>query len=502
MRLLQSLFSPNGTTTGPAPRVEQDQSGYAELYEMLWSLYHSDIYDELPGIMATQFEGVNIHAIRNPTFRTVEFYGKQLWPGALPDALPIEAENERIIENVHELWKWSNWASKKQVFARQYALLGNPFIKVAGREDRQRVYFQLPDPGTVTDFDTDERDNITYIRLDIPIDEADRFGDTTRRYWVEVWDKDDETYRQWITDQRGRPIDELGTPRDETPLRDFGIDFVPFVYAKFRDIGDVRGVGAVTMALRKIWEADLIATSLHQRLFRYNKPDWVLTSAGQDSAGRASTSIKAMIAGGVIDDSGMPSVNVGEENLWDLPPGRDLRSLVANVDYRSALAILQAHMQELESDLPELAWYKLREMNQVSGRAVRMLLSDPIANALEARGNAEHALAKANMMGLTMMRNYGLTNGDIGSFERGDFEHTFKHRDIIPLNEQELAETEYQQALGDAVLVNQLGYSKQYIQHKRGLDAETIEQMSKDRDTTGDEVGASILRMFDSGNVS
>jgi hypothetical protein len=490
MKLLASIFSPNGSATGPAPRTEQDQTGYVELYSLLWSMFFNNSYDDLTGPLETRFEGVSIHPIKNPTARVVNFYSTHIWPGALREALPIEAENERIVEPIRQLWRWTNWGSQKQVFARRFALLGNPFIKVVGRDDRQRVFFQLIDESTVTDFEADERDNIKYIRLDI--ETLDERGE--RVIHVEVWDKETETYRQWVTDQLYKPLEELGIAVEEQPLQAFGIDFVPFVHAKFRDIGEPRGIGAVTLSLRKIWEADLIATSLHQRLFRYNKPDWVMSAASPE-AGKYGAPPDLS---NVVDHA--EQVQIDGETYYGLPAGWDLRSLVANVDYRSALAILQEHMRELEADMPELAWYRLRELGQISGRAVRMLLSDPIANALEARGNAETALVKANMMALSMMQNFGLVR-DIGSFDAGDFEHGFEHRDIIPLNDMEEAESEYQQALGDAVLVNQLGYSKEFVQQKRGLSEETIAAMKEQNDSTGDEVGSQILRMFDSGNL-
>lgn len=500
MRLLASIFSPNGSTTGVSPRVESDPSGYQQLYELLWSMYHSDIYADKSIAPLSKYEDLDIHAIRNPTYRTIEFYPKHVWPGDLPKALPIETENERIIEPIHQLWRWSNWASEKQSFARRYALLGTMFLKVAGRDDRRRVFFDPIGPEIVSDFETDKRDNITYIRLDVPVEDVDSRGDTTRRYHVEIWDKETESYRLWRVDRAYKPFAELGTPVEDVPLSAFGIDFVPFVYCKFRDIGEQRGIGAITLSLQKIWEADLIATVLHQRQFHYNKPDWVMTTAGQDNAGRAISSLQTLIDSGQIDENGMPSVSVGSENLWDLPPGRDLRALIANVNYDSALAILQAHIRELEDDLPELTWYRLRDFTQVSGRAVRMLLSDPIANVMEARGNAERMLVKANMMGLSMMRSFGLIP-DVGSFDRGDLEHRFEHRDVIPLNDQEIAETDHNQALADAVKVSQLGYSKRFIQEKRGLTEKEITQMESEIETSGDAVGSAILRAFDGGRI-
>jgi hypothetical protein len=491
MRTLTALFG--GTPTRIQAATQSRSSPLAEFYNLLRSLYYSDIYDELDSQakMIAMLNGATIHPIRNPTYRIVEFYARHTWPGNLPDALPIETENERIIDPIHLFWQWSNFASRKQVWARENSLLGDEFIKVATREDMRRVFMQLTDPSDVISFKEDERSNITYIHTETPFIDPDT--NNTLRYWIEEWSRDNQLMRRWTTDSPGLEPKELGVADDERPFPSMGIDFVPYVRSVFRDVGDERGVGAVSLSIRKVWEADLIATALHQRLFRYNKADMVLESAGRDDVGRAAPPIDE------LNES--TKVDVGTERFFALPSGWTLRQIVANLDYGSALAILQDHMRELENDMPELAYYKIREIGQVSGRAVRLLLTDAIATALEARGNMEDALSRVNKMALTMMRANGLIQ-DIGTFDNGDFEHTFEPRDIIPLSSMEVAEESHTRALADAVKINQLGWSKARVQAEWGLTDDEIALMEAQRDAVGDEIGAAILRQFDAGNLT
>jgi hypothetical protein len=74
--------------------------------------------------------------------------------------------------------------------------------------------------------------------------------------------------------------------------------------------------------------------------------------------------------------------------------------------------------------------------------ALKTLLGPAIARVLEARGNAEPALVRANQMALTIAAIHGLEGfRDLGTFENGDFEHTFAERDVIPMSAKEKAET-------------------------------------------------------------
>ena len=71
---------------------------------------------------------------------------------------------------------------------------------------------------------------------------------------------------------------------------------------------------------------------------------------------------------------------------------------------------------------------------------MRLLLSQAVDRTIEARGNIETGLARADAMALTMGVNAGLFRR-IGTYERGDFEHTFAEREVIPFSTQEQAET-------------------------------------------------------------
>lgn len=480
--------------TAEHTRAEWMEESPSRLYSILRAYYSNlDVYDDVQAALWERGIGRDVRALRNPANRTVEFYASKLWPGTLPEALPIVTENERIVEPIERVWKWSNWGMQKQVAARQMAIYGDLFIKVSQTEDRSRVNFEVIKPEYVVDFDTDLRGYVTYARIDVPINvrEGDKLVEHTH---VEVWDK--ELYRRWeIRGTASSEVGSLGTPSEEIPIRQWGLDFVPLVHAKFRDVGDLRGHGSFTHALDKIDEANRQSTRLHQMLFRHNKPTWALSAIGQDAAGRPLPPPVMKGTDGVVSAT---SVKISDEEFVSLPGNSTLLSMVPDVNYADALAVLQDMMAEIGRDLPELAYYQLREMNTISGVAVRTLLSDAIDRLLEARGNAEGGLVRANQMALTIGAHAGLFADLGGTYESGDFDHSFEERDVISLTEDEQARVERQES--DTRLVRmQVGISQRQALEELGYDAEDIERMVVERETEAAANLEAAATAFDRG---
>lgn len=413
----------------------EQRANWADQYRMLRAYYlNNGVYEVLDAMLSgIGVQRQELRPLRNPAFRVVEFYAAKLWPGALPQALPIVTENQAIVDPIRQVWTWSNWGSEKQTAARWFACYGDMFIKVATLEDAAgrptRVFLQNLEPQYVTEFDADERGFLTYVRIDIP--QQRRVGDELKPYLhTEVWTKID--YRQWEHDRSpSTPLAQLGPVRVQRPLSDFGIDFVPVVWQPFRNIGDDRGLAAITPALDKIDEVNRQATRLHQILFRYNKALWALSANAMDAQGRP---LPPPRLGDLSADNTM---DLDDDTIVRLPGQATLESLVPNISYDAALSVIAAQMAEIERDLPELAYYELRGRN-VSGVAAEMLLGDAIDRLLEARGNAEAALIRADQMALTIGAAAGIF-ADVGAYEDGAFDHSFAERPVLKLSDNERA---------------------------------------------------------------
>lgn len=432
------------------------------LYDLLEAYYFNNgLYEDLQrGLDPAQVAHEAVYALRNPAFRATEFYASKLWPGKLPEALPIQTKNDRIVDPIQQVWRWSNWTNKKQLAARWIALYGDLFIKVAQRPTNEatgqsgRVYFEMIKPRTVTDLDLDERGYVVYLRIDV--DKHRRVGDEVEKYThTEIWSKDLGTYRRWEHD-RGTNfnIEELKAPDETVELRAMGIDFIPFVYAPFRDVGEERGCGCFALQLDKIDEVNRQATRLHQNLFRYGKPIWAVFANMVDATRRPlpaprieGDDLTAVVPGGTSDTTAYLD---GEPVLY-MPGLAKLEGLIPNINWQAHLDAVDKQIRELEDDLPELIYYRvIRDFREPSGRALSYMLSPAIDRVLEVRGNAEAALIRAHQMALTIGMAAGLFPEDTGDYwsinPEDNFEHTFTPREVIPLTDLDKAEAERAEA--------------------------------------------------------
>jgi len=418
-------------------------SFYRQFYQELKSYYMANgVYDFINNVLdATRISNKDVKGLRNPANRVVEFYAALLWPGHdLDVSMPILASNEAILEPIANIQKWSNFAINKQMAARQFATLGDMFIKCNTKLDRDgnvtAVYQSFLDPTYVSEIETDERGFLTHLRMDIPQYEEDVHGQEKETVYTEVWDKANQTWRIW-THEKGldEELEKLGTPtRSGTFEESFGGDYIPIVYQEFRKDGNGRCSGAFVPALDKIDEINSKATRLAQLLFRHGKADKMLVSDVTDSSGRPIPPPK-------IDSlvSADNTVVIQGEKFYKLPSGYRIEHLIAQLDYESHLAAIQGDLDELQQDLPELAYNRIAEASDLSGRALRYMLEAAVSRLLEARGNGEAAFVRANEMCLSIGQFNNLWN--IGTFESGAFNHAFKPRPVLTPDKKEMAET-------------------------------------------------------------
>lgn len=464
----RNIFGANGVDYGllVGQSSESERDDPKGMYSLLRSLYYNDHAHRQEG------QGGLVMGLRNPTRAVVDFYAATMWPGTLPDALPIEFDEDNpnpdaVRAAIHKVWEWSNWESRKQVYARNAAMLGDSLIKVATRQnsadETDAVYLQLIEPDYLTDFDVDERDYLTFIRLDIPRQRRTD-GKTEQYIHTEVWDKASGTYRVWEHKIPGRELDQMGTPDVEADIKaEFGFDFLPFVHSKFIDLGDKRGLAAMTPSLVKVHEANRMASRLHDVAFQYSKPDMVLYSDLTDEDGNT-------LPPPIINDNGGP-LEMAEAMFHRLPSGWKLQHLIANLPYMAHLEILNAHLSNIEqTELPEMLYSQIAKDDNRSGKAIRYMLTPAIARAEEARANAEAALARANQMALTIGTLAQLPGFDFedGAYEAGQFNHWFAYREIIPLAEDEEAAIDKTKA-ETAVLHMTVGYPEDRILEDLGM---------------------------------
>lgn len=477
--------------------AEGQLSTPAAWYAVLERYYENNgLYDALAQLLRVSglwMQGMK--PLRNPAHRAVEFHVSHLWPGALPKALPITAKKTSVTEAIVQVWDWSNWGVEKQLTARNYANLGDLFVKVPTHRGVEgtvtQVFLQVLNAANVIDFKKDARGFLTWIRIDTFQMRTNEEG-SEQMVRTEIWNKAENSYKIYEhTKGKGAAINQLGDPTTNKPIKEsFGFDFIPIVHAKFCDVGTIRGTNCYFHALDKIDEANMMATRLHQLLFRYNKPTTVVMANSEDESGRPLPPPAISDRNQEMDETA--AAVLGDEDLWELPGYSKVEHLVPNIKYADALAILQAQVAELEADLPEMLYYELKDKGDASGKALQTILSGAIDRVLEARGNAESALVRAQQMALTIGQLRQLPGFDasaIGTFEDGGFDHSFKERPVIPLSAKEVAET--------VKLEVDAGMPLVFSMRRQGFDQPQLDQMQTDlqqqRDNENELFGNLVL---------
>ena len=438
MKVLTSLFGPRqsalealnqGLGTSAATVTNR------QFFEMLKAYYlNNGLYESLDELLGSAgIEIAKIRSIRNPAFRVVEFYAATIWPGTLPSALPIETENETIIDLIHQIWTWSNWSIQKQNAARWFAMYGVTYIRISqvsdDNGDPTSVYLQLIEPQNVVEESLDQRGFLTYLHLEVPtVNEKGQAG-----FYTEIWDKEAGTLTVWQFCIRPRE----GLFETFYLMDEWGIDFIPIVRQTFKAVDRYEPISAFLLQIEKIDELNRQATRLSQMLYRHNRALWALKSNMTDNLGRPLPPPR--LPENIL---GEPRLDITDKDdtIVQLPGMASLESLIPPIDYGSALAVLDSQLHEIEQDLPELVFFRLRELGAPSGVAIRLLLQDVEARLTEVRGNIESALIQAHQMALTIGQNLGLFPTTIGTYETGAFEHEFIPRPFIPRSLEEIAD--------------------------------------------------------------
>jgi hypothetical protein len=460
-------------------------SAWADQYNYLRAYYLGNgLYDVLRESFSQMgYSNETVKPLRNPAYRVIEFYSAKLWPGDLANGIPLLG-NQRVIDAITQVHSMSNWATEKQAVARSFPMYGDLFLKVATKSENNRVsrvYMQNLEPQTVTDFDSDERSFLTYIRIDTPQTRRQPDGKVKAYTLTEVWDKPTQAFRRWEHDYGAdTDIAQLGTPTEERSFGEFGIDFVPVVWQPFRHIGDSRGMAAITPAIDKIDEANRQATRLHQMLFRYNKPLWAASAGGNDASNRP---LPPPRLGGSKGDTLILTNDPDQDDIVRLPGNATLTALVPTLDYASALTILQDQMAEIRQDLPEMVYSQLQERSDLSGIAIRYLLEAAIDRMVEARGNADAALVRAQEMALTIGSKAGIFSG-LGTYEAGSFEHSIGPRPILSLAEFDRAQI-FKTYIDAGLPATSAG-------RRAGWTAQEIEEMAKEKEEADAQAKAGI----------
>lgn len=470
-----------------------------------------EVYEKLGMHLRDSGSYSALKGLRNPAEGVVEFHAAVLW-GGRPSDLELIGKKP-VTDAVKQVWKWSNFDERGKVAARWFPLHGDYVEKVAKPDGRPQVIKQIINAKHMTDFEKDDRDFFTYVRFDIPSERRNDEGEAIEYLYTEIWRKGrtlldgsvSDGYVRWWEREKGASLEDseerMGDPTDGRVLSGrgdpdaagvLGFDFIPVVHAKFRDIGEPRGVGVFAPHVEGMDEASRLATRLHEMFFRYDRPYKGIKSVGTDATGapmpqprvdvstRQQTQAGYASAGYEVEPGRPDEIELGGEKYALFPANAEPVDLTPNVDYASGAAMLAAQIDWLSERMPELLYYRVSQKGEMSGVALRTVLAAAISRAEEARENLEAAMVRADEMALTIGKLHNLEGfTGLGDYENGDYEHSFAERPILPESAEEKSERESKEA-DVLVKLKALGGDPAELLKRVGLKPAPVEPVPAD----------------------
>lgn len=398
----------------------------------------------------------HIRAIYNPVYRQVEAYTAKVYGGGLDfedltaGAIPIIMADDTLRAAIKQVWIWSNWRSAKSVYVRQGATLGDVALKVVDQPDRGKVRIEVLHASKIKDVEFDSVGNVKRVEIEYARDDDSANNLRDRSYvYTEVIDGETfATYRDgepfaFYNDANGSPIPSWPNP--------YG--FVPLVMVKHKDLGLQFGANAFHSALGKIDELNDAASLLNDQVRKAINVMWYFAgvTAKDDLKSTAGERDKLPAIYGPADSQPFP--------------------MIANIDISAAGVNVERMLAELERDMPELSMHRLRDGGNLTAPGVRSAYNDAIDRFIEAQGNYDDGLIRAQKMAVSIggFRGYdGFSAFNLDSYAAGDLEHFIGERAIIS---DELTKQEKIAALQAA------GVPVQLILRELGYDEEDIEDV-------------------------
>lgn len=398
-------------------------------YEIYDGYYHNIAYNTI----VSYSQALKVHerlykhvrGVYNPIMRVVELYVAKIYGGELDiedaqsGAIPIETDNDALREAITTLWRASRWGQKKSLYVRNGAKMGDTYLKVIDDIQRGMVYIEPIDPRKIKSIETSPSGTIERVEIEYYVNHNDQLKLYTETITPDTFStKLDKQPHAFHTNARGEMVDEW---RNE-----YG--FVPMVQVMHRDAGMLYGATPYYGSLHKINELNDLASILNDAARKQAQMPLIFKNvrATNQDLGSDNSSNSVNRNDSPAKDS-VTTLNITGDNadVVPLPPTLDLSSGLANI---------QAVLEEVERDLPELALHRMRDGGNLTAPGVRSAYDDAISRIREARGNYDSGLVEAQRMAVSIggMRGYsGYEGFDLSSMVNGNADHMIAQRPVI-----------------------------------------------------------------------
>lgn len=456
-------------------------------YAIYWAFYENNVYRDV-NLWAKQYRTQYAlykytRGIYNPAYRLGEFWKSHLWGGPLygdedeQTALPIETENNRLIEAIEHLWRDSNWQINKDIVTLQGSIFGDIGIKVIDDTERGKVYLEIINPATIANVHCDAFGHVkSYVIEEIRANPLRPSQQATYREVVSR-EGDNVIYQTYLDNQ---PYDwtwQQGDSNGPVPEWSEPYGFVPMVLIQHNNVGLEWGWSELQAGRPKIHEMDDIASKLNDHIRKAVDPMW-LFSGIKEPVNTPVTQERQLTGAAAMHN---PAPGREEMKALYAEMGGSATALIANLDIASVGEQLKAMLLDLEEDYPELrSTSRSREASgEKSGLAIREARRGAEKKVIQRRANYDSALVQCHQMALAIggYRNYqGYQGFDLDSFASGNLDHRIGKRPVFGVDP--LDDIEIQQGKADIIkTLTDSGVSIEAAAIAAGFDMDMARQL-------------------------
>lgn len=405
-----------------------DYPNRAMRYRLYEGLYHNVAYRQIETYSAVMKHDYDLYkhirGIYNPVYRLVELIvaktmgGALDWDGLETGALILTRADPALTEAILQVMQWSNWQTRKSLFARQMTTLGDGFLWIDDDPMRGKVRIEPLHAAKLKAATFDGVGNIKAACIEYE-----------REWMPDGGELKNGTYRMDVDKER------FATFKDDEPFSwtDTGLaewpneyGFVPLAHGPFKDEGLMWGANCFHTALSKIHEINDAASILNDNIRKANNITWYLAGT---QAGQTLKFSGNLADGTTVSD---PSAQRDKVNTLHGPAGSQPHAMHFPLDIANTGLNIQNLLMELERDMPELTMQRIRDGNSgLSGVAIRNMYGDAVGRLDEAAGNLDDVLIRALQMAVAMggYRGYdGFGPFNLESYDRGDLDFNIKER--------------------------------------------------------------------------
>ncbi|KKN57458.1 hypothetical protein LCGC14_0561700, partial [marine sediment metagenome] len=366
-------------------------------YDVNWAAYENTIYRSIHSWARTYKTRYALYeytrSIYGPAHRLGEFWKSHLWGGQLDaeagetGALPIVTGNKALRPAVADIWRWSNWATKKDTVSLHGAIYGDVILRVIDDIALGKVYVESVFPGLVTSLTKDPFGNIKGYTI-----EENRQSPNNNKMVV---------YKE--TAERDGQSVVFKTYMNDTPYPWNGkasvwrepYGFVPMVHIQHNDVGLEWGWSELHPSRSKMHELDDLASLLSDQIRKSVNAKWFFAGIKGSSPN--------VTMGSVPKTTARPEPGREEEMaIYSPDPNSKAFPLVAPVDIEGATLHISEILKDLERDYPELKFDALRSLGDISGRALRIARQPAETKVLQRRANYDDGLKRVLQMAVSI----------------------------------------------------------------------------------------------------